>query len=104
MPFPATKSDRPPPPKKGKSRSRRYHMVWCYREEPSNDDSTLYNTEVRSTNIGSAVTSLLKYLNEGRERTDPEFLRKSDLVVVEARVMRRGEVLMMDDDADEEDE
>ena len=91
MPFPGGPSTHAATPKKGKSRSRRYDLAWTYREDPSNDDAALHHTEVRSTNIGSAVTALLKILNEGVERDSDEFLRKSHIVVVEARVLARGE-------------
>ncbi len=104
MPFPAAADgvERKPPPKKGKSRSRRYHMRWCYREEPSNDDNGLYSTEVKSTNVQSARTSLLKVLNDGVERGTPDFLRPTDIVIVEARVLERGEYLPEPDDESEE--
>jgi len=91
MPFPATTGDRPAAPKKGRSRSRRYDIAWVYREDPSNEDAELQHTEVKSTNIQSAVTALLRILNEGLERDDPEFLRKTHIVVVEARILGRGE-------------
>jgi hypothetical protein len=66
-------------------------MAWVYREDDSNDDSTLEHTEVRSTNTQSAVTALLRVLNDGVERDDPEYLRKTHIVVVEARILARGE-------------
>lgn len=94
MPFPANVTitgDRPKAPPKGKSRSRRYGIAWAYREDPSNDDDLLHRTEVRSTNIGSAVTALLRELNAGLERDHSDYLRKSSIVVVEARVLDRGE-------------
>lgn len=89
MPFPPT-GERKPPVKKGKSRSRRYAISWVYREEPSNDDGQLYINEVKSTNIQSAVTALLKLLNAVDE---DDKLKKSDIVVVECRVLARGETV-----------
>lgn len=80
-------SERNRPPKKGKSKARRYLMVWCYREEDSNNMDEMNTEEVRSTNVNSAQTALLKALNEGEE----DKLKKSDIVVVDARVMGRGE-------------
>lgn len=91
MPFPAANPDAPKAPPKGKSRSRRLGIAWCYREEDSNDDAQLYRNEVKSTNVGSAVTALLRLLNQGIERDDPEYLKKSGIVVVEVRVLGRGE-------------
>lgn len=90
MAFPAT-TERKPPVKKGKSKSRRLAVTWCYREEDSNDTDLMHLAEVRSTNIGSAVTALVRKLNEGVERGTDDFLRKSDLVVVEVRILERGE-------------
>ena len=103
MPFPAsggTAVKRAPLPKKGKSRSRRYAVSWAYREEPTNDDNALYVNEVKSTNIQSAVTALLRSMNDGEE----EKLRKSDIVVVEVRIMARGEQLVEHDDEGDEEE
>jgi hypothetical protein len=88
MPFPGA-GERKPPAKKGKSRSRRYAISWVYREEDSNDDEQLYVNEVKSTNIQSAVTALLRTLNDGED----EKLKKSDIVVVEVRVLARGETV-----------
>lgn len=99
MAFPPA-GERTQPAKKGKSKSRRYHMVWCYREEDSNDMDLMNHQEAKSTNINSATTSLLKILNEGVDRTDPDFLKKSDIVVVQARVLERGENLPEAEDED----
>ena len=90
MALPAA-GERKPPVKKGKSKSRRLAVTWCYREEDSNEVEGMHLTEVKSTNIQSAVTALLRQLNDGIERGTAEFLRKSDLVVVEVRILERGE-------------
>lgn len=92
MAFPPT-TERKPPVKKGKSKSRRLAVTWCYRDEDSNDTDLMHVNEVKSTNIGSAVTALLRTLNEGIERGAEDFLKKSDLVVVEVRILERGETV-----------
>jgi len=71
-------------PKKGKSKGRPYVILWCYREDDSNDINTLYSEELKSTNIMSAVTALLKILNDGASAD--EKLRKSDINVIECRI------------------
>ena len=97
MPLPAKNTSAAPLPKKGKSRTRRYDVAWVYREDPSNVDEELFRTEVRSTNIQSAVTALLRVLNDGVPRDDDAFLRKTHIVVVEARVLARGESVAVEE-------
>jgi len=71
-------------PKKGKSKSRRYHILWCYREEDSNDTDILYEEDVKSTNVMSAITALLKVLNA--DVGPDEKLRKSDINIIECQI------------------
>ena len=97
MPFPsAGTAPKKVLPKKGKSRSRRYEVWWCYREEPSNDDSTLYVAEVKSTNVQSVRTALLRALNtdaKGNPVKEKDKLRGTDVVLIQARVLARGETI-----------
>jgi hypothetical protein len=87
MPFePGTSPPRSTLPKKGKSKSRRYQILWCYREDDSNRDEELYKEEIRSTNVLSAITALVRMLNED---DSGEKLRKADINVIECRFMGR---------------
>jgi hypothetical protein len=104
MPFPTATSERPRAPKKGKAKSRRYGIAWVYREEPSNDDNYLHRSETTSTNVQSAITSLLRSLNADVEPDDEEFLRKSSVVIIEVRLLGRGETYAAPSDEEDEDE
>jgi len=71
-------------PKKGRSKSRKYVMLWCYREDDSSDDSALYEEEVNSTNVSYAANALLKILNDGVK--EEEKLRPPDINIIECRI------------------
>lgn len=93
MAFPPADPNRPKPPPKGKAKSRRYALAWVYREEPSNDETAWEWREVRSTNVLSAFTALLKIVNGEREvaklKKDRLPVKKSGLVLCAAVDMQR---------------
>lgn len=98
MPFPAagTKTAAKPLPKKGKSSGKRYAIAYVLREDDSNNPDTWKWEEVKSTNVASATTALLKKLNTtktGKPVPAARKLRKTGIVVLSCYTLERGQSL-----------
>jgi hypothetical protein len=67
------------------NRSYDFEITWCYKEDGNRPDNIEDITTVRSTTVGRAVSKLVRELNDGLEKDDEEFLRASDLLVIDVR-------------------
>jgi len=67
------------------NRSYKFEITWCYKDEGNRPDNIEEITEVASTTVPRAISKLVKTLNEGLEKDDDDFLRASDLLVIDVR-------------------
>lgn len=69
------------------NRTYDFEITWCWKEDGNRPDNIADITAVRSTTVNRAVGKLVRQLNEqeGLTKEDENFIRASDLLVIDVR-------------------
>jgi hypothetical protein len=67
------------------NRTYKFEITWCYKEDGNRPDNIEEITEVSSTTVQRAISKLVRQLNEDVSKDDPDFLRASELLVIDVR-------------------
>lgn len=67
------------------NRSWDFEITWCYKESGNRPEGIEQIDVVRSTTVPRAISKLVRELNDGLEKDDEDFLRSSDIMVIDVR-------------------
>lgn len=67
------------------NRSYTFEITWCYKDEGNRPENIVEITEVKSTTVGRAISKMVRELNEGLEKDHDDYLRASDILVIDVR-------------------
>lgn len=71
------------------NRTYPYEITWCYKEDGNRPDNIEEVTEVTSTTVQRAIGKLVRELNTvdgvAVDKKDPEYLKASDLLIIDVR-------------------
>jgi hypothetical protein len=67
------------------NRTYKYEITWCFKEEGNRPANIEEITEVTSTTVNRAISKLVRELNTGVDKDSEDFLRASDLLVIDVR-------------------
>lgn len=67
------------------NRTYEFEITWCWKEEGNRPDNIEEITVVKSTTVGRAISKMVRELNEGLGKDDDDFVKASELLVIDVR-------------------
>lgn len=78
------------------NRSYEYEITWCWKDEGNRPENIEEITTVKSTTVQRAIGKMVREINEqeGFEKGSDEYLRPSDLLVIDVRTHKLNNAII----------